>query len=78
MKLLTIIFTFVFSVLVQSQSVVAESISDSDNSNKNIIEKIDDSNENKKIIAKRNIEDDIFGDEQTFPFVAGLGKNAAH
>ena len=23
-------------------------------------------------------EDDIFGDEQTFPFVAGLGKNAAH
>jgi len=21
---------------------------------------------------------DIFGDEQTFPFVAGLGKNAAH
>ena len=22
--------------------------------------------------------DDIFGDEQTFPFVAGLGKNAAH
>ena len=23
-------------------------------------------------------EEDIFGDEQTFPFVAGLGKNAAH
>ena len=23
-------------------------------------------------------KDDIFGDEQTFPFVAGLGKNAAH
>ena len=22
--------------------------------------------------------EDIFGDEQTFPFVAGLGKNAAH
>ena len=23
-------------------------------------------------------KDDIFGDEQTFPFVAGFGKNAAH
>ena len=78
MKLLAIIFTFIFSILVQSQSVVAEFSSDSDNPNKNIIEKIDDSNENKKIIAKKNIEDDIFGDEQTFPFVAGLGKNAAH
>ena len=22
--------------------------------------------------------DDIFGDEQAFPFIAGLGKNAAH
>ena len=22
--------------------------------------------------------EDIFGDEQTFPFIAGLGKNAAH
>ena len=22
--------------------------------------------------------EDIFGDDQTFPFVAGLGKNAAH
>tara|TARA_A100001388_G_C28496141_1_gene369376 strand:+ start:82 stop:267 length:186 start_codon:yes stop_codon:yes gene_type:complete len=28
-------------------------------------------------IAKDSI-DDIFGDEQAFPFVAGLGKNAAH
>ena len=22
--------------------------------------------------------EDIFGDEQSFPFIAGLGKNAAH
>ena len=33
-------------------------------------------------IEKTNISnssvEDIFGDEQTFPFVAGLGKNAAH
>ena len=25
-----------------------------------------------------SLAEDIFGDEQTFPFVAGLGKNAAH
>ena len=28
-------------------------------------------------ISNPSVED-IFGDEQTFPFVAGLGKNAAH
>ena len=33
----------------------------------------------KKIPTKVNKPDeDIFGDEQTFPFIAGLGKNAAH
>ena len=26
----------------------------------------------------KTINEDIFGDEQAFPFVAGLGKNAAH
>ena len=31
----------------------------------------------KNMISKTSLED-IFGDEQTFPFVAGLGKNAAH
>ena len=31
----------------------------------------------KKNISNSSAED-IFGDEQTFPFVAGLGKNAAH
>ena len=25
-----------------------------------------------------NSNEDIFGDEQAFPFIAGLGKNAAH
>ena len=31
----------------------------------------------KENISNSSVED-IFGDEQTFPFVAGLGKNAAH
>ena len=41
--------------------------------------KIDNKNDknDKNDIPKASIED-IFGDEQAFPFVAGLGKNAAH
>ena len=34
-------------------------------------------NNNKTDIPKASNED-IFGDEQSFPFIAGLGKNAAH
>ena len=33
--------------------------------------------EDKNNIPKASNED-IFGDEQAFPFIAGLGKNAAH
>ena len=36
----------------------------------------------KNTIDKNNMpkasNEDIFGDEQAFPFIAGLGKNAAH
>ena len=34
--------------------------------------------DNKKTNISNTSAEDIFGDEQTFPFVAGLGKNAAH
>ena len=34
--------------------------------------------DNKKTKISNSSAEDIFGDEQTFPFVAGLGKNAAH
>jgi len=34
--------------------------------------------DNKKNNISNSLAEDIFGDEQTFPFVAGLGKNAAH
>ena len=33
---------------------------------------------NRKTNISNSSAEDIFGDEQTFPFVAGLGKNAAH
>tara|TARA_Y100001968_G_C19217976_1_gene648167 strand:- start:463 stop:705 length:243 start_codon:yes stop_codon:yes gene_type:complete len=35
-------------------------------------------NNNKKTDIPKANDQDIFGDEQVFPFVAGLGKNAAH
>ena len=45
--------------------------------------KVDDPEQNISTIKKNDsktikTDQDIFGDEQTFPFVAGLGKNAAH
>ena len=43
----------------------------------NEIEEIKPDNNQKTNISNSSAED-IFGDEQTFPFVAGLGKNAAH
>ena len=35
-------------------------------------------NNNNKTYISKDTNEDIFGDEQVFPFVAGLGKNAAH
>jgi len=46
------------------------------------LEKVEQNHETfvseKKINISNSSAEDIFGDEQTFPFVAGLGKNAAH
>ena len=33
---------------------------------------------NDKVDTPKASSEDIFGDEQAFPFIAGLGKNAAH
>ena len=33
---------------------------------------------NDKVDTPKASNEDIFGDEQAFPFIAGLGKNAAH
>ena len=33
---------------------------------------------NEKVDIPKASNEDIFGDEQAFPFIAGLGKNAAH
>ena len=50
--------------------------------NKNYAAQNDSNNtkdNNREKTNKPNVSnEDIFGDEQAFPFVAGLGKNAAH
>ena len=48
-----------------------------DFSNKSEPNNIKNKNNDKSDIPKAS-DEDIFGDEQTFPFIAGLGKNAAH
>tara|TARA_Y100001978_G_scaffold71504_1_gene64286 strand:- start:441 stop:680 length:240 start_codon:yes stop_codon:yes gene_type:complete len=72
------IFTIVFSAIINSQIVLAENINNSNKLENPTSEKIEGSLNKDKKLVRINSEEDIFGDEQTFPFVAGLGKNAAH
>ena len=72
----TIIALFV-SFLINSQIVIAEQIDNSNQLDKDSLNNIENAKDNEKT-SKIKSQEDIFGDEQTFPFVAGLGKNAAH
>ena len=74
----TTIIALILSFFINSQIVIAEQIDNTkqlDNDSLNNVENAKDNNKSSKI---KKSEGDIFGDEQTFPFVAGLGKNAAH
>ena len=75
-------FVFLISLFLSFSNCFANEIGEQLN---------DLSKESKSIDVKNNINDegdkgdipeasneDIFGDEQAFPFIAGLGKNAAH
>ena len=72
------LLTLIFSFLINSQIASAEQFDISNNSLKDSLDNIENVKENKKSSIIKKSEGDIFGDEQTFPFVAGLGKNAAH
>ena len=68
----------VFSIFTNSNNLLAKEIGNNIKDNiSNEIEEIKPDN-NKKTRTSNSSLEDIFGDEQTFPFVAGLGKNAAH
>ena len=72
------LIALIFSMFVNSQIVIADEIDNSDQLNKDSSESIENVKVNQKSAKTKLNEADLFGDEQTFPFVAGLGKNAAH
>ena len=76
--ILTTLLTFIFSFFINSQIVIADQLETSNQIDSDSIEKIKNNKDNEKSSKLKKSEGDIFGDEQTFPFVAGLGKNAAH
>jgi len=67
----------VFSIFSNTNNLLAKEIENNIKDNiSNEIEEVKP--DNKKTNISNSSVEDIFGDEQTFPFVAGLGKNAAH
>ena len=80
MKRFILIFcALVFSFLSNTSNSFANALENKlENNFSNEIETINSDYDNKKIDISDSSLEDIFGDEQTFPFVAGLGKNAAH
>ena len=77
-KIILFLCVLVFSIFSNTNNLLAKEIGNNIKENiSNEIEEIKPDN-NKKTNISNSSAEDIFGDEQTFPFVAGLGKNAAH
>jgi len=77
-RIILFLCVLVFSIFSNTNNLLAKEIGNhikDDISSE--IEEIKPDNNKKNNISNSSAED-IFGDEQTFPFVAGLGKNAAH
>ena len=74
-KIILFLCVLVFSIFSDTNNLLAKEIGN--NIKDNISNEIKPNNNEKNNVSNTS-EDDIFGDEQTFPFVAGLGKNAAH
>ena len=77
-RIILFLCVLVFSIFSNTNNLLAKDIGNNikDNISNEIIEMQPDNNQ--KINTSNSSAEDIFGDEQTFPFVAGLGKNAAH
>ena len=77
-RIILFLCVLVFSIFSNTNNLLAKEIENNIKDNiSNEIEEIKPDNNKKTNISNSSVED-IFGDEQTFPFVAGLGKNAAH
>ena len=76
-RIILFLCILVFSIFSNTNNLLAKEIENNIKDDiSNVIEEIKPDNNKKTNIS--NSSEDIFGDEQTFPFVAGLGKNAAH
>ena len=77
-KIILFLCVLVFSIFSNTNNLLAKEMGNNikDNISNDIEETKQDNN--KKTNISNSSAEDIFGDEQTFPFVAGLGKNAAH
>ena len=77
-RIILFLSVLVFVILSNTNNLLAKDMKNNIKDKiSNEIEEIKPDN-NKKINISNSSAEDIFGDEQTFPFVAGLGKNAAH
>ena len=76
-RIILFLCVLVFSIFTHTNNLLAKDMGNNIQDNiSNEIEEIKP--DNKKTNISNSSVEDIFGDEQTFPFVAGLGKNAAH
>ena len=76
-KFISILLILIISFFTDSQ--IANSLEENVTANQKIqVEASKDKKVNDDSSKSNSNKDDIFGDDQTFPFVAGLGKNAAH
>ena len=76
-RIILFLCVLVFSIFSNTNYLLAKEIEN--NIKDNISSEIEEIKpDNKKTNISNSSAEDIFGDEQTFPFVAGLGKNAAH
>ncbi len=77
-RIILFLCVLVFSIFSNTNNLSAKEIGN--RIKDNISNQIGDikPDDNKKNNISNSSPEDIFGDEQTFPFVAGLGKNAAH
>ena len=77
-RIILFLCVLVFTIFSNPNNLLAKEIGNNIKDNiSNEIQEIKPENNKKTKISNSSVED-IFGDEQTFPFVAGLGKNAAH
>lgn len=76
-RVFLILIAICYSLFISNSFALANSSNNKINIENN---NINSKNKVNRINKEQNLkpDDDMFGDEQTFPFVAGLGKNAAH